>query len=84
MLTAQNGFELAEMDLRLRGPGEFIGSSANQTGMPDGLMHALTDRVLVQYSRTAAQSLLAVDPTLAHHPRIKERLKAFSQELFLE
>jgi ATP-dependent DNA helicase RecG len=84
MLTARNGFELAEMDLRLRGPGEFVGAGANQTGMPDGLMHALTDRTLVQYSRTAAQSLLAVDPTFAKHPRIKERLKMFSQELFLE
>ncbi len=46
-----NGFELAEYDLKLRGPGEFLGTS--QSGIPDLAMQHLTDTELVQRTREA-------------------------------
>src|SRR6185295_5360977 len=41
ILEAKNGFELAEKDLALRGPGQFFGDV--QTGLPDVAMEALKD-----------------------------------------
>src|SRR5581483_8444445 len=52
ILKAKNGFELAEYDLKLRGPGEFFGTV--QTGFPDELMQALQNPELVKESREAA------------------------------
>ncbi len=52
ILEAKNGFELAEKDLALRGPGQFFGNV--QTGLPDIAMEALRDPELVKHSREAA------------------------------
>jgi ATP-dependent DNA helicase RecG len=46
ILEAKNGFELAEHDLALRGPGQFFGNV--QTGLPDVAMEALRDPELVK------------------------------------
>ncbi|MBM4388906.1 MAG: hypothetical protein FJ088_14290, partial [Deltaproteobacteria bacterium] len=73
---ARNGFELAEEDLKLRGPGEFLGTL--QTGMPDIAMKALMHPALVPRARRAAEMLLARDLALAAHPALRERLAAFA------
>ncbi len=53
MVRTQNGFELAELDLQLRGPGEFFGT--RQAGLPDfRVANLLRDRALLELAKTEA------------------------------
>jgi ATP-dependent DNA helicase RecG len=58
----QDGFELAEEDLKLRGPGEFFGT--RQSGLPDLRMARLSDVKLLELARTEAIRLFEQDPGL--------------------
>ncbi|MFA6495045.1 MAG: GxxExxY protein [Candidatus Paceibacterota bacterium] len=82
LIAAKNGFELAEIDLRLRGPGQFLGNE--QTGMPDIAAKAAQHPDFVKATRTAAQDLIAADPTLSQHPYLAAYLKLFKQSVHLE
>ena len=82
LTTAKNGFELAEKDLAMRGPGEFLGRT--QTGMPDIAMNALNNMELVKAAREAAAKVLKEDKDLRHNPFINERLSAFRKAVHLE
>lgn len=53
-----SGFHLAEIDLRLRGPGELYGTQ--QSGIPDIRVGALTDPELVMRARKAAEKMLGM------------------------
>ena len=70
IMTAQNGFELAEKDLAIRGAGELYGR--HQWGLSDIGMEALKNLKLVEAARTEAFALVAKDPNLEHHPLLKE------------
>jgi ATP-dependent DNA helicase RecG len=80
--TAKNGFELAEKDLKIRGPGEFYGT--RQWGLPDLTMASLSDTELIKICRDEAEKLLSKDLELKNNPRLKEKLKNFRQGLHLE
>jgi ATP-dependent DNA helicase RecG len=82
IVTAKNGFELAEQDLKLRGPGEFLGDA--QTGVPDLAMQYLSNEPLVSKSRSAALSLLKTDPSLQKHPLLREQLATFRTRVHRE
>lgn len=58
----QNGFVLAEEDLKLRGPGEFFGT--RQSGLPDLRMAKLSDVAILELARAEAMRLFAADPEL--------------------
>ena len=58
----QDGFVLAEEDLRLRGPGEFFGT--RQSGLPDLRMARLSDIALLEQARGEALRLFEQDPEL--------------------
>ena len=58
----QDGFQLAEEDLRLRGPGEFFGT--RQSGLPDLRMAKLSDIALLELARSEAIRLFEKDSTL--------------------
>jgi ATP-dependent DNA helicase RecG len=58
MVRTQNGFEIAEMDLQQRGPGEFFGT--RQAGMPNfRVANLLRDRDLLEAARKEARYVLA-------------------------
>jgi ATP-dependent DNA helicase RecG len=86
LIKAKNGFELAEMDLALRGPGEFLGGQqgVSQTGLPDLAMRALRSAQLVKESRAAAETIIKKDPELNDYKLLKERLEGFQKEIHLE
>lgn len=82
LLKAKNGFELAEQDLAIRGPGEFIGDK--QTGIPDLAMRALNNIQLVKAARSAAAKILKNDQELSSYHPLKEQLENFKKQIHLE
>lgn len=70
-----NGFKLADEDLRLRGPGEYLG--VRQSGFPDFRMADLRDLRLIEVAREAAAELLERDPALAaeEHQALARRVE---------
>ncbi len=82
LVKAKNGFELAEKDLQLRGPGQFLGES--QAGLPDVAMDALKDIQLVKATRDAAKKILSDDPEFSAYPLLKKRFQEFQKEIHLE
>jgi ATP-dependent DNA helicase RecG len=64
MCATENGFELAEEDMKMRGPGDLEGTQ--QSGLPISLNIAslAKDGMILTAARTAAQSVLDADPTL--------------------
>ena len=77
MERSQDGFELAEIDLRLRGPGEFFG--VRQSGLPDLKLARLSDTRLLEIARREAEAILVSDPGLTHpdHHLLAQRTVAF-------
>jgi ATP-dependent DNA helicase RecG len=70
--NAKNGFELAELDLALRGAGELTG--AKQWGMTDLGMDAIKNIKMVQAAREEATKIIATDPTLLSRPKLNGAL----------
>jgi ATP-dependent DNA helicase RecG len=69
MTQTNDGFEIAEMDLQLRGPGQFFGT--RQHGLPEFKLADVTNEMeLLQQAKDDALALLDDDPKLtkpAHH-----------------
>jgi ATP-dependent DNA helicase RecG len=82
LLESENGFELAEKDLKLRGPGDFIGN--RQWGLPDIAMAGLENQKMVIEAKNLAKEILAKDPNLKKYPRLEIRLKKFQKMIHLE
>jgi ATP-dependent DNA helicase RecG len=69
-----DGFLIAEEDLRMRGPGEFFGT--RQSGLPDlRAANIIRDADLLEKARTEAFDLVRNDPTLAQYPQLRDLLK---------
>ena len=74
MVRSTDGFEIAEMDLRFRGPGQVLGT--RQSGLPDLALASLADDgAMLEEARSAAQKILQTDPDLNDHPVLNELLK---------
>ena len=70
--ATSNGFEIAEADLRLRGPGDILGT--DQSGLPPlKIGDVLADTELMQLARTTALRLFAADPELARPENLRFR-----------
>jgi len=82
LVKCENGFELAEKDMEIRGPGQFYG--IRQSGMPDLTMNSLKDLIFVKSTRQEAVELLKKDPELIKYPLLSEKLKSFKQKIHLE
>jgi ATP-dependent DNA helicase RecG len=82
LVTAKNGFELAEQDLLQRGPGELSGRK--QWGISDIGMEALKNLKLVEAARTEALALIKQDETLARHPLLAQAIVRHAQAMHFE
>ena len=80
LIKVKNAFELSEIDLQMRGPGEFLGTK--QSGMPDNLMESLKHLEIVQLAKKEAEEILSADPCLESHHLLKEKVE--SQKEILE
>ena len=77
LVECDDGFELAEKDMKIRGPGEFFG--VKQSGIPDLGMAALANVDLIKKARAEARLILKEDPSLKNYPLLKERLESFQK-----
>jgi len=77
MVRTQDGFELAELDLKLRGPGEFFGT--RQAGLPEfRVANLLRDRQLLELAKQEASHYANSgnpEGTEAERARVRTRLK---------
>jgi ATP-dependent DNA helicase RecG len=81
MKTTYDGFEIAEKDLALRGPGDFLSgatdSSIRQSGGVKFRLAALCDDTgLLTAAFTDAKALIAEDPALTAHPALRASVDA--------
>jgi len=79
---SNDGFELSEIDLKLRGPGQLLGKA--QSGISDIAMENLNNLKLIKIARLEAQNILTHDPNLKNHPLLNKALLQFSQNIHLE
>ncbi|MBI2405673.1 ATP-dependent DNA helicase RecG [Candidatus Microgenomates bacterium] len=70
MEEAKTGPELAELDLRLRGPGELFGTA--QHGFPELKVASFSDLPLIKKTKDAAEGIF---PKLKKYPKLASRLK---------
>ena len=82
IVKSQDGFELAEKDLKLRGPGDLTGQ--RQWGFPDFVMASMADADLLERTRNAAKETLKYDPQLKKFPLLREKLDSFQKRIHLE
>lgn len=80
--TAKNGFELAELDLSLRGAGELGGTK--QWGITDLGMEAIKNIRMVEAARVEATRIISKDPELLNYPLLKNKVKEKTIEFHFE
>ncbi|MDY6843267.1 MAG: DNA helicase RecG, partial [Thermodesulfobacteriota bacterium] len=76
MITTNDGFKIAEEDLRMRGPGEFLG--IRQSGIPEfRIADIMRDGKILKEAREEALRKLEGDPNLSHSENrvLKEIIK---------
>ena len=74
-----DGFRIAEEDLKLRGPGDFLGS--RQHGLPEfKIADIFADTITLNLARQAAERVLKISPTLEKYPALRQQI----EELFSE
>ena len=82
LVKSEDGFELSEKDLEIRGPGSLYG--AKQWGIPDLAMKNFQNIALVEKTRNSALEILRQDPSLKKYPDLRDKLKKFQKTIHLE
>lgn len=83
MIETNDGFKIAEADLRLRGPGEMFG--ARQSGLPNfRAADIIKDEKILQAARQSALELIEKDPESARNRWESQRYKVESSKKKLE
>jgi ATP-dependent DNA helicase RecG len=79
-----DGFQLAEVDLELRGPGDFFGT--RQSGLPSLRLAQLSDRHLLTVAREEAARLMEQDPNLEapQHSELAAQVARFLERVSTE
>ena len=74
MCSTTDGFQIAEADLRLRGPGDMQG--LQQSGVLDlKIASIVDDEPLVAAARNEVRDILSADPTLAAYPMLQDYIR---------
>jgi ATP-dependent DNA helicase RecG len=74
MCETTDGFKIAEEDLKIRGPGDFLGT--RQSGLPElRVANLIRDYKILEVARREAFAWLERDPNLSEHPPARETLK---------
>lgn len=77
LVSTTDGFELAEYDLKIRGPGDMLGTK--QSGLPDfNLADLVKDEPVLLLARKVAQELLRTDPELKNYGELAKRMNETS------
>jgi ATP-dependent DNA helicase RecG len=80
LVATTDGFELAEVDLQLRGEGTIM--DGRQSGRGDLRLASLKrDRDLIEAARAVAIELVGDDTTLASHPDLRDEVRIFIEQL---
>tara|TARA_B100001093_G_scaffold290477_1_gene277380 strand:+ start:6722 stop:8833 length:2112 start_codon:yes stop_codon:yes gene_type:complete len=83
MVRTQNGFEIADVDLKLRGPGDMMGT--RQSGLLElKLGDLLKDVKILQYARKSVLELISLDPEMKkeeNSPIVKEFIRAHKKKI---
>ncbi len=80
MTKTEDGFEIAEKDLEIRGPGEFFGTK--QHGIPDlKVANLLKDQKLLNMARKEAQNLITQDKWYNDFPKLKKKINELELKL---
>ena len=82
VVKCNNGFELAKMDLKFRGPGEVYG--IEQKGFPELKMASLFDYALMKQAREQAVKIMAIDQELSRWPALREQVGEWEKMAHLE
>lgn len=82
IVEAKNGFELAEIDLALRGSGDLAG--LKQWGMSDLAMEAIKNIKMVEFARAEAKHIIENDNALENFPELVARIKSDSYNVHFE
>ncbi len=81
LVETSDGFEIAEADLKLRGPGDFLGTK--QSGLPDfNYADIIEDRMLLEQAKNDAWQIIKTDPELssAEHENLKNTFEPYFKE----
>lgn len=81
MIDTNDGFEIAEADLKLRGPGDFLGTK--QSGLPEfRYADIVEDRLLLEQAKNDAWNIIKKDPDLelAEHRELKKVFAPYFKE----
>ncbi len=85
LVDSEDGFEIAEMDLKLRGPGDFFGT--RQHGLPElKIANLYQDMPVLMEAQKACAKLMKIDPLLAQpeHEELKKRVAKLLEGKALE
>ena len=84
LVNNRDGFDLAEIDLRLRGPGDFFGT--RQSGLPNLRMAKLSDHDLLDLARKEATNIMEKDPELSReeHAPLAAQVNRFLERVSAE
>jgi len=80
LVTAKDGFELAEFDLKFRGPGEIYGQM--QSGWPEFKIAHLTDLEIINQTKKAAQQIISRG--INNYPLLKDKVEDLVKIVHLE
>ena len=81
MIDTNDGFEIAEADLKLRGPGDFLGTK--QSGLPDfRFADIVEDRLMLEQAKNDAWNIIKGDANLEkpNHAELKKVFKPYFKE----